>query len=168
MRNLAPLLIAAMLSAAAVACTPTEPSPGGDVNVNQNVNVNVGQPNPTASPSADPRGTVARVGIGKVAETPATTNQSCSGRGDAVKIGCTAFLTCSPFTAAGVELFNEADIGTAPEKFSIDAGTEFASQAPHGSNAFNIDVTGNRPGSVTISCKVRGVTSPPFLLQVVQ
>lgn len=164
-------IVAGLLTlAGAVACTPTEPSPPSQINIdihNDNQNNNGG--GPTASPSPGAGGAVARVGIGKVSGGESCPpNVQPSGRGDAVKVGCTAWLTCSPYNAQNIELFNEPDIGTAPETFALVSGSEFATAGPHGTNQFNLDATGRAPGAASFSCRVRGVTSPPFVLQVVQ
>lgn len=142
---------------------PTTP---GDVNVN--VNVNVGQPTPAPSSSPEAGGTVSRVGVGKVAGAESCpANVQPSGRGDAVRVGCTAFLTCSPYDSANRELFDPASIGTAPDSFGL-VGGDAVTVAPHGTNPFNLDAKGERAGTVSFACKVRGVQSPPFVLAVVQ
>ena len=170
------IAVAALLSAAALAgalaCVPppTTPDPPGNTTVNVNQNVNIGQGGPGASPSPGAGGAVAAVGIGKVAgaETcPVGTPPS--NRVDAVKVSCTAFLTCSPRNAQGQELFE--GIPLAPEQFEVISGHQYVSISPHGSNQYNLDATGvaATPDGVRVlfQCRVAGVTSPPFPLVVV-
>ena len=160
------LALAAVAALVVVSCNwppPTGPDGGTTVNVNQNVTI--GQPDPNASPS--PGGSVARVGVGKVAETCPVGTQP-SGLGNALRVGCTAFLTCSPYSASGQELFDVAIIGVAPESFEAISGGSVVQVGPHGSNPFNLDTLGLKAGSASFQCRVRGVTSPPFTLSVVQ
>lgn len=164
------LTAAALIACAALAivgCQPYPPTGPSNTTVNQNVNVNVGQPG--ASPSPGAGGSVARVGIGKVSggeSCPAGTQPS--GLGDSVRIGCTAFLTCSPYSASGQELFDLAIIGAAPEKFDATSGGSLVQITPHASNGYNLDVKGLAKGAVAFTCTVKGVTSPTFTLNVIQ
>ena len=157
--------IYALLAGAAlvfVSCVPPPTAPEGGTTVNQVVTVNVGQGGPGASPS--PGGSVARVSIGKVSETGCA---NPSGRGDAVRVGCEAFLTCSPFSASGTELFDPAIIGPAPDSFAPVSGQDNGAFVQRQSNGFNADVRGLKAGPLVAQCIVRGVASAPFTLTVV-
>lgn len=147
---------------ALLGCQPYPPTTPSSTTVNQNVNVNLG--GPTASPSPGAGGAVARVGIGKVSETGCATP---SGSGDAVRVGCEAFLTCSPFSASGQEIFDPAIIGPAPDTFAVVSGQDNASCTQRQSNGFNMDCRGLKVGAAVVQCTVRGVTSQPFTLRVV-
>lgn len=146
-------------------CVPPPTEPDGGTTVNQNVNVNVGG-TPGASPSPGAGGAVARVGIGKFGERcPAGT--APSGNGAGVRVGCTADLTCSPYNANNQELFDLTIIGAAPTSFAAVSGQDNASFQQSGANPYNGEAVGRRAGTLTLSCTVKGVTSQPFLLSVV-
>lgn len=161
------LIGALAIAAAAVAttsCTPYPPTQPSSTTVNQNVNVNVG--NPSGSPSPGQGGSVARVGIGKFGERcPA--NVKPSDNGAAVRVGCTADITCSPFSASGQELFDSAIIGFAPDSFQAVSGQDNATFQQSQQNAFNGEALGKRAGTLTLACTVKGVTSQPYSLTVV-
>lgn len=152
-----------------IGCVPPPTEPDGGTNVNTNVNVNI-NPGGGSSPAPGTPGTVASVGIGKVsgAET-CPVGTAPSGRGDAVKVGCAAFLTCSPKDSTGKELFE--GIPQAPESFEVISGAQYVIVGPHGSNAYNLDATGRTatPDGVRVlfQCRVAGITSQPFPLVVV-
>ena len=148
---------------AMLGCNPYPPSAPSSTTINQNVNVNLGTPGASPSPSAG--GAIARVGIGKVSETGCA---NPSGRGDAVRVGCEAFLTCSPFSASGQEIFDPAIIGAAPDSFQAVSGQDNATFIQRQSNAFNADARGVKVGPLVVQCIVRGVASAPFTLSVVQ
>ena len=133
---------------------------------NTNTNTQGGTPSPAPSSSPDATGDVATVGIGKFGEAcPAGT--APSGIGDAVKVGCTAFITCSPRDAEGREIFNLQIIGPEPTEFRAveGEGTTVRSQVP--SNPYNRDVLGIATGAARYLCTVKGKTSPSFTLRVV-
>lgn len=149
------LLIAVGVIALGVAC---------NVNVNKNVNgPTEPKPSPNASPSPSPSpspssspaaGTITLVKVTEVGEScPAGVQPATAQR--AVRVGCSAFITCTPFV--GDRPATVAEHGPAPTAYGITSGSG-ATFTPWPSEAFNADLKGTSSGALIVSCTVKGIT----------
>jgi len=88
-----------------------------------------------------------------------------SGEDRSVRVGCTKWLTCTPFVAPGVEAAPSVH-GPTPDFFGVVAGSQHA-DVTIPSNPFNRDVKGKTPGVISFRCIAKGVQSEQFDLTVV-
>lgn len=159
-------LLAGLMAVLAFGCVPPPTEPGDIVINNTNTATNNSGGNPTASPSPGAGGSVASVGIGKFGEAcPA--GVAPSGLGDSVRVNCTAFITCSPKSASGQEIFDLGIIGPAPESFVATEGNDQSVTVQVASNPYNLDVKGKAKGTAKFQCRVKAITSPTFTLNVI-
>jgi hypothetical protein len=113
-------------------------------------------PTPTGSPS--PSGVIDHVKVTQF-------GQSCGEGERNITVGCTKFITCTPFFADGT-LVPPAIHGSAPDFFGVTEGANFV-QVTTPDEQFNRDVKGLFPGIVKFECVVKGVSSGPSEFVVV-
>lgn len=123
-----------------------------------------GGPLPSPSPGAGSSGAVASVKIGEFGEKCPSGKEPAEAIARQLRVGCTTAITCTPKDAQGKELPHE----TPPklEFFGFISGTQYVKDT-ESDNEFNHDVYGVGPGIAIAICKVAGVSSDAWPLEVV-
>jgi hypothetical protein len=162
-------LAAVAALAVGISCTPPPTEPG-DINIDiENTNTNNSGGGGGATPSPSPSvGAIARVGIGAFGESCPPGKVIAGGdRDNQVRVGCEAAITCSPLDSQGREIFNEEVHGVAPDFFGVTGPSAAFQVTQWSGNRFNIDADALSPGTVTLTCTVKGITSSPYTLTAV-
>lgn len=126
---------------------------GGDETVIVNTATNNAGSTPLPAPGASPSPAAGPIDHVKVTQF----GESCGEKGRNITVGCTKFLTCTPFFADGT-LVPPAVHGPSPEFFGVIEGQNFV-QVTTPEETFNRDVKGLFPGIVAFECVVKGVSS---------
>jgi hypothetical protein len=160
--------LVAALGAAAVAAALTVATTGcGDTIVTgPDIDITIDGQKVSPSPGQGP-GASGSIGSVKVVQfgEQCPAGKVPSGVDRQVRIGCTKFVTCTPFLTSG-DKAPPAVHGPAPDFFGQVSGGAVV-KVKHTDEPFNLDVEGVAPGVATLQCTAKGVPSGPWDITVV-
>lgn len=124
-----------------------------------------GSPGTTISPApGSGSGAVAAVKIGEFGEVCPAGKEPAEAVARQLRVGCTSSITCTPKDAQGKELPQE--VPPHLDAFLFISGSQYVKDT-EADNPFNHDVYGLAPGVAIAICKVAGVSSDAWPLEVV-
>jgi len=134
---------------------------GGD-----SINQIVTGPGPVTSPSPGSQGSglVATVKIGEFGEKCPAGKEPAEQVARQLRVGCTSAITCTPKDAQGLELPHDSPVKV--DAFLVISGGQYVKDV-EADKPFNHDVFGVAPGLAVFICKVAGVSSDAWPLEIV-
>jgi len=134
---------------------------GGPSQVNQQFTGGGSTPSPSPAGSSN----VASVKIGEFGEKCPAGKEPAEAIARQLRVGCTSAITCTPKDAAGKEIPHE--IPPHLDAFLAISGNQYVKVSESGEGGgFNLDVYGVDPGIAIFICKVAGVSSDAWPLEV--